>query len=151
VSALTLARAMARAHGVQAMASISGAPTLTQLQQAQDVLRAAGGDTVGPEVKHFFGDGLYGRMMEIPAGVLLIGKIHRKAGITVQLYGDTEVTSPGQPPQRITGPRVWESPGGTKRMIYAHVPSLWIALHATDETDMGAVEADLIVPEENPS
>ena len=142
------------ARTLQAFAQIDGAPTREQVAAVQDRLLAAGCDTKGPPVEHFFGDGLYGRMMEIPPGVFLIGKTHRKSGITVQLYGDTEVTAPGVEPLRITGARVWESPAGTKRMIYAHEPSLWIALHATDETDLEAIEADLIVPEnllENPT
>lgn len=132
---------------VQAFAAIQGAPSREQVTAVQDRLLAAGADTSGPPVQHFFGDGLYGRMMEIPPGVFLIGKTHRKSGITVQLYGDTEVTAPGVEPLRIVGARVWESPAGTKRMIFAHVPSLWIALHATNETDLEAIEADLIVPE----
>lgn len=132
---------------LQAFASIHGAPTREQISAVQARLLAAGCDTLGPPVEHFFGDGIYGRMMEIPARQFLIGKTHRKAGITVQVYGDTEVTAPGVEPMRITGHRVWESGAGTKRMIYAHVPSLWIALHATNETDMDAIEADLIVPD----
>lgn len=139
---------------LQAFASIKSAPTREQVAAVQDRLLAAGCDTQGPPVEHFFGDGLYGRMMLIPPGQFLIGKTHRKSGITVQLYGDTEVTAPGVEPLRLVGPRVWESPAGTKRMIFAHEPSLWIALHATEETDLDAIEADLIEPEnllENPS
>lgn len=132
---------------VEAFASIGGAPSREQITAVQDRLLAAGCDTKGPPVEHFFGDGLYGRLMEIPPGYFLIGKTHRKSGITVQLYGDTEVTSPGVEPRRIVGSQVWESPAGTKRMIYAHIPSLWIAIHATEETEMDAIEADLIVPE----
>lgn len=142
------------AKAVQAFQCIDGAPSREQVHAVQSRLLAAGADTQGPPVQHFFGDGLYGRMMEIPPGVFLVGKTHRKSGITVQLYGDTEVTAPGVEPLRIVGPWVWESPAGTKRMIYAHVPSLWIALHATNESDLVAIEADLIVPEnllENPS
>lgn len=142
---MTTAGSIARA--IQAFQSIESAPTREQVVAVQDRLLAAGCDTQGPPVDHFFGDGLYGRMMLIPPGQFLIGKTHRKAGITVQLYGDCEVTAPGMAPERITGPRVWESPAGAKRMIFAHEPSLWIALHATDETDLDAIEADLIVPE----
>lgn len=138
----------------EAFAVIKGAPTLQQVQAVQSRVLELGGDTQGPPVDHFFGDGIYGRMMLIPPGIFLVGKIHRKAGITVQLYGDCEVTGADMEPLRITGARVWESPAGTKRMIRAHMPSLWIALHATNETDPDAIEADLIVPEnllENPS
>lgn len=133
--------------GVQALVSITQAPTTEQLRALQDRMLSMGGDTEGPQVEHFFGDGLYGRFMEIPPGVLLVGKMHRKAGITVQLYGDCEYTTPGKAPERITGYKVWQSDAGAKRVIFAHEPTGWLALHATNETDMDKVEADLIVPE----
>lgn len=121
-------------------------PTPTQLQALQQRMIEMGGDLHGPEVESLFADGVYGRKLVIPAGILLMGKLQRKANITVQLYGDIEVTTDSGP-KRMVGQHVFRAPAMTKRIGWTHAETAWITFHATEETDMALVEADLIVPE----
>ena len=121
-------------------------PTMDQLQALQRRMIELGGDTVGPAVEHFFADGLYGRRLKIPAGTLLMGKLQRKSNITIQLYGDIEVTTDSGP-KRIVGHSVFTAPEMTKRIGWTHMETVWLTVHATTETDIEKIEQDLIIPE----
>ena len=128
------------------LTALGNEPTLDQLRTLQARMVELGGDVNGPEVEHFFADGVYGRKLVIPAGVLLLGKLQRKANITVQLYGDIEVTTDAGP-RRIVGQTVFRAPPMTKRVGWTHAETAWITFHATDQTDLLLVEQELIVPE----
>lgn len=128
------------------LTAVGNDPTMEQLQRLQQRMIELGGDLHGPEPQHFFADGVYGRKLVIPAGVLLMGKMQRKANITVQLYGDIEVTTDNGP-RRIVGQSVFRAPPMTKRLGWTHAETAWITFHATDQTDILMVEQELIVPE----
>jgi hypothetical protein len=128
------------------LSEIDPNPTMEQLQALQQRMIGMGGDLIGPEVENFFADGVYGRKLVIPAGILLMGKLQRKANITVQLYGDIEVTT-DHGPKRLVGQHVFRAPAMTKRIGWTHAETAWVTFHATEETDMALVEDDLIVPE----
>lgn len=99
------------------------------------------------DVTHHFADGVYGREALIPAGVVFTGKIHAHRHISV-ICGDITVwTDEGM--RRLTGWHVLVSRAGTKRVGLAHADTHWIAIHASEETDLDALEAQLIVPEHN--
>jgi hypothetical protein len=62
-------------------------------------------------VDHHFTDGVYMRSMFIPAGVALVGHIHRHPCISIVQYGEIVVaTEHGA--KRIVGPATFESPAG---------------------------------------
>ena len=128
------------------LSEIDPNPTMDQLMALQQRMIDMGGDLVGPEVENLFADGVYGRKLVIPAGILLMGKLQRKANITVQLYGDIEVTTDNGP-KRLVGQHVFRAPAMTKRIGWTHAETAWVTFHATEETDMALVEADLILPE----
>lgn len=96
-------------------------------------------------VAHFFADGLYVRQMTIPAGVALVGHIHRYPCVNIVL-GDIEVaTAEGR--KRIVGPTTFVSAAGIKRAGYALQDTLWTTIHANpdNERDIDKLEAALIV------
>lgn len=128
------------------LTAVGDSPTMEQLQRLQQRMVEMGGDLHGPEPEHFFADGVYGRKLVIPANVLLMGKLQRKANITVQLYGDIEVTTDAGP-KRIVGHAVFRAPAMTKRIGWTHTETAWITFHGTDQTDLMLVEQELIVPE----
>lgn len=100
------------------------------------------------ETEHHFADGLYGRELRIPAGTALTGKVHAGKHINV-MYGDITVwTDDGM--KRLTGWHVLVSAPGTKRVGYAHADTVWMTVHASEETDLKKLEAELIVPEPSP-
>jgi hypothetical protein len=121
-------------------------PTPAQLQQLKARMVDIGGDTVGPAPENFFADGVYGRKLVIPAGTLLVGKRQKHSNITVQLYGDIEVTT-DDGPKRLVGQHVFVAPAGTERVGWTHAETAWVTCHATEETDMARIEADLTEPE----
>lgn len=99
-----------------------------------------------PEAKHYFADGLYGRELFRPKGSLIIGKMHAKRGLYVLAEGELTVWN-GAGPQRIKSPCVLVTQRYTKRMSYAHTDATVIVFHATDETDLEKIEAELIIPD----
>lgn len=96
-------------------------------------------------VEHFFAEGVYVRQMLIPAGVALVGHIHRHPCVNIVL-GDIEVASE-EGRKRIVGPATFASPAGIKRAGYALKDTLWTTIHANpdNERDIDKLEAALIV------
>lgn len=98
------------------------------------------------DTTHHFAEGLYGREILIPAGVVLTGKIHRHAHLNFLMQGDITVwTEQGM--KRLQAPQVIVSQPGCKRVGYAHTDTIWVTVHASLETDLPALEAELIEPE----
>ena len=93
--------------------------------------------------RHYFANGLYAREITIPKGTLLTGKIHKTEHLNIVSKGDISVlTEDG--PKRVRAPFTMVSRPGTKRVGYAHEETVWTTIHATQETDLDKIEADLI-------
>jgi len=101
-------------------------------------------DVASMDVRHHITDsGLYAREMIIPAGIVITGKIKKHEHISVISAGFvTEVTDAGL--QRIKAPYTMVSKPGTKRVVWAHTDTVWTTIHASAETDLTKLEADLI-------
>lgn len=94
-------------------------------------------------VKHSFGDGCYVREWNSPAGVLTVSKVHRIAHPFFVLKGKVSVlTADGV--QTITAPHYGITPPGTKRLLYTHEETRWVTVHVTDQTDLNAIEQEII-------
>lgn len=98
-------------------------------------------------VEHHFANGLYARTMTIPAGGFLTGKTHTSEHLCI-VCGDITVWTAGGERLRIIGaPRILVSLPGAKRVGYAHAETTFITVHATTETDIASLEAELTEPE----
>lgn len=98
------------------------------------------------EPSHTFAEGLYARQITIPAGTAVTGKLHRTGHLNFLMSGEIEVwTEEGM--RRLRGPQMIVSHPGTKRVGYAFTDTVWITVHATEETDIAAIENQLIQPE----
>lgn len=96
--------------------------------------------------KHWFSKGLYARELFIPKGTIVVGKIHAHANLNIISLGEISVlTEEGA--LRIRAPFTIVSPPGTKRVGYAHEDTIWTTIHATDETDLELIEAEMILPD----
>lgn len=94
---------------------------------------------------HRFSKGLYAREIFIPKGTILVGKIHRFENLNIISQGDiTVLTEDGA--RRIKAPFTVVSPPLTKRVGYAHEDTVWTTIHASNETDLDKLEAELILP-----
>ncbi len=95
--------------------------------------------------EHFFAPGVYGRQMTIPAGMCIVGKIHKHAHINVITEGVIKVvTQFGEDVYH--APRTWVSEPGTKRAVYALEETVWLTIHANpeDKEDIREIEEDVI-------
>jgi hypothetical protein len=102
-----------------------------------------GSDTETFPVKHKFADGVYAREILLPAGTVVIGKIHKFGHINVISEGHVSVlTEFGV--DELFGPCTFISKPGTKRVVYAHESTVWTTFHGTHHTDPDSVEADII-------
>jgi hypothetical protein len=82
-------------------------------------------------IKHYRIGRLYAREVFIPAGTMLVGKIHSGESISVCSMGDISVmTELGA--QRIKAPFTGTAEAGIKRVGYAHSDTIWISIHETD-------------------
>lgn len=101
-------------------------------------------DDVCP-ITHHFAPGLYAREIFIPAGVLIIGKIHRHAHVNTISKGKVVVaTEFGL--QELVAPITFVSKPGTKRAVVAQEDTIWTTYHPTEETDLAKIEEHVIAP-----
>lgn len=103
------------------------------------------GDNANCQLTHKFSEGVYARELFIPKGTMLTGKIHKDDCLNVILSGDITVISP-EGKRRIKGACTFVSPGGTKRIGYAHEDTTWINIHKNtdNETDLSKIEERVI-------
>lgn len=94
-------------------------------------------------IQHHFSCGMYAREMRIPKGTVLTGAIHKTQHMCVLAHGDISVMVEGGV-KRIKAPCLLISEPGIKRAGYAHEDSTWITFHATDETNIEALERELV-------
>ena len=104
------------------------------------------GDTVELDVQHHFSDGLYARELFIPAGVCLVGALHKTKHMYMVVSGKCRVSSQyGN--QEIVAPFMGETLPGTKRVIYAETDCVWVTYHPTELTDIDQIAAEILEPE----
>lgn len=95
------------------------------------------------QLTHHFAAGVYARELFIPKDAVVVGKIHRHAHLNFLMKGDISVlTEHGV--RRLKAPAVITSAPGIKRAGYAHEDSVWITVHATEETDLEKIEDQVI-------
>lgn len=90
-------------------------------------------------LKHYFSKGVYAREIIIPAGALLIGKIHKHENLNIVSKGCISVISIDGI-KTIRAPATFVSSPGVKRVGYAHEDTVWTCIHGTDEKDLEKIE-----------
>lgn len=92
---------------------------------------------------HFFAGGMYCRRIEIPAGSIILSKVHKTehhfigcAGeLVVAGQGETYTLSPGD---------VVVSKVGTRRVVFAKTDVVCMTVHRTDMTSTDGLEQELM-------
>lgn len=97
-----------------------------------------------PQTTHRFHAGMYCREVWREAGVMVVGKVHRKEHFYLIVSGTVCITDGSSEPQRFTGPHMIESRPGTKRAAYAETDVLCMTIHRTDAITVEAAEAELV-------
>ena len=117
---------------------------ILEFEQKLSALPGAGfGDQESCPLKHSFVNGIYTREIFIPAGMWIVGKIHRHSHPNFLMQGMvTVVTEEGV--KRIAAPCAMVSPAGTKRLLFTHTDTVWITVHRTDATTPEQAEEEII-------
>lgn len=131
--------------------------TLTKRAAREDILAmeeymmsmegALIGDNNTCPVTHTFADGMYVREIFIPAGMFVVGKIHKHSHPNFLLSGIVRVVTEFGSDQ-LTGPISIISKAGTKRALYAITDLVWVTVHLnpTNTQDLGELEDEIIAP-----
>jgi len=124
------------------------APKLADIQRLHAVLGTM--PQVHIEPRHYFANGMYGRELMMPAGTLIVGKIHKHEHLAIMVYGDILVYTEAGGKKRLKGYNMMVSPPETKRVVYPFEDTLWITIHLdpSNKRDADALEPELITPDD---
>jgi len=95
-------------------------------------------------LKHTFADGCYVREIFIPAGHVVIGKIHKHSHPNFLMQGKVTVFTADEGTRHLQAPMSMISPAGTKRIVYTHTDTRWTTVHVTNKTDLDDIEEEVI-------
>lgn len=121
-------------------------PSMSAMRRLQEYLAPMPQVEMTP--RHYFCDGMYGRVLPIPADTVVVGKIHRHEHLVALIKGEATInTDRGM--ERIKAPHVWISQPGAKRSLVTHTDCEFMTCHLnqTNTNDLGELEADIIIPE----
>jgi hypothetical protein len=117
-------------------------PTMVNKVQAlQDVISQM--PQYEPETKHTFHAGMYCREVWRPAGVIVVGKIHKKEHFYLIVSGTVAITT-DEGVKSVTGPHLLCSKPGTKRAVYAETDALCMTFHVVDAKTIEDAEHELV-------
>jgi hypothetical protein len=85
-------------------------------------------------VNHYFARGVYVRELPIPAGAMIVGRVHKYSQVSMLIKGEMTIFSGGEL-KKMRAPCIIECPPGIKRAGYAHEDSIFVSVHGTYETD----------------
>ena len=100
------------------------------------------------ELKHYHAPGLYIREIFIPAGVAVVGKIHKHAHFNDISQGRVRVSTEFGF-DVLEAPCRFVSEAGTKRAVFAETDTIWTTFHPTLETDVDKIETEIIAADYN--
>ena len=96
-----------------------------------------------PETKHTFHAGMYCREVWRPAGVIIVGKVHKKEHFYLVVSGTVAITT-DEGVKSVTGPTLLCSKPGTKRAVYAETDALCMTFHVVDAKTIEDAEQELV-------
>lgn len=126
--------------------TLDDVPTREKIQRLQETMLPM--QTKQPEPQHFFAPGMYMRELVVPAGMLMVGKIHKHAHFLMVLKGKAEVISEfGR--MIVEAGHLSVSPAGVKRVVLALENTQFVTVHVNknDSQDLEIIEAEHIEPE----
>jgi hypothetical protein len=96
-----------------------------------------------PETKHYFHGGMYCREVYRDAGVLVVGKVHKKEHFYLIVSGLVRITSDNGVIEAGSGTLMLSKPG-TKRAVLALEPTVCMTFHRTDSVTVEEAEKELV-------
>jgi hypothetical protein len=96
-----------------------------------------------PITRHTFHGGMYCREVFREAGILIVGKVHKKEHFYLIVGGTVAITT-DDGVQLITGPHLLCSKPGTKRAVYAETDALCMTFHRVESDNVEDTETELV-------
>lgn len=101
-------------------------------------------------LKHTFLDGVYVREIFMPAGTLILSKIHKTRHPFSVIEGIVSVWVNGGEEHIIVAPYEGITEPNTQRLLYIHEDCVWLTYHLNpDNEDVGEIEERIIEKHEN--
>ena len=131
------------------MNEVSTKPHLTQMQviDLQKHLMDGALPAVEPKYEHHFADGIYGRIMKVPAGTVVVGKPHRTQHLCILLKGRLVVTKDDGSLVEMAAPAVFVAEAGQKKAALVLEDLEFMNIHPVQTTDLDEIEKQVIIPE----
>lgn len=92
---------------------------------------------------HRFTPGLYIRQITMPAGSVVISRVHKTTHPFVISKGRCSVWSEEHGVQELSAPHCGITTPATRRILVIHEETVWTTFHPTAETDLAKLEAEL--------
>jgi hypothetical protein len=126
--------------------------TQLETRSQQDAIRSlafalAEGPTVEIEPVHRFAPGLYVRELTVPAGCVIVGKVHKHESVNILVKGSALLACDGRV-EKVSAPLTFVSGPGRQKAAYVLEDMTWINVHPTQETDLVKIEAEFIEKDE---
>jgi hypothetical protein len=98
-------------------------------------------------LKHSFSNGIYARELTIPAGGLIVGKVHKTQHHNFLLKGEIIVLTEKGGVKLLQAPCTMVSEPGTQRVGYALTETVWTAVHSNESNtqDIDLLEKENVV------
>jgi mannose-6-phosphate isomerase-like protein (cupin superfamily) len=100
---------------------------------------------IEPEVKHYFGGGVYAKETIIPAGKWLVQHAHKHDHLSVLAKGSIELIVDGASSE-LHAPACLKIQAGKHHGVRSLTDVIWYCIHATDCTDEDEVDEIMIAP-----
>jgi hypothetical protein len=95
---------------------------------------------------HRFAPGVYLREISMPAGTVVIGKVHKTEHFNVLIQGACLIAHPDGRLEELRAPMTFVSKAGVQKALYILEDMIWQTIHPTSETDMTKLAELLVEP-----
>ena len=96
-------------------------------------------------LNHYFAPNVYVREIFMPAGALVIGKLHATEHLNIITTGRCVVWTEQDGLKEYAAPYTFKSKAGTRKFLYIYADTTWMTVHVTEETDLEKLEDQLII------
>jgi hypothetical protein len=125
-------------------------PAMPWRQKIKTIVQEMGKmEQVECPLRHHFLPGLYIREIFMPAGSVVIGKIHRTRHFNIIQSGHVSLVDESGTTD-LFGPCTFVSEAGVQKTLYIHTDCTWSCIHLTHNKDMESLEDELIEPDNYP-
>lgn len=97
-------------------------------------------------VKHHFSPGLYLREIFMPAGTVVVGRVHKTEHFNILVQGAAKIVHDDGRQEELRAPMVFVSKAGVQKVLYILEDMIWMTTHVSEETDLSKLEALLVDP-----